>query len=112
MKNSIFYPVKLYPYALGRTIVHFILDMGIHLSSHLYYLIIRVISLPGFSWRWGRGGRETLSHCTQSYRENISKLFKHDLNRFEIFSHGHNEANDEDDSHRRSAHAFDESGRR
>ena len=53
-KLYFFYPEKLYPYALGRTIVRFILNVCIHLSPHLYYLVISVIPLTGFSC--GRGG--------------------------------------------------------
>ena len=113
MKNFIFYPVKLYPYALGRTIVCLIFDVGVHLSSHLYYLVIRVISLAALIWRWGGVGSEnSFPNRTQSHREKFSKLFKYDLNCLEILSHGNDESDEKNHSHRRSAHAFDETSRR
>ena len=101
----------LYPYTPGRTVVYLIVN-PVHLFSHLYYLVIRVISLAALIWRWGGVGSEnSFPNRTQSHREKFSKLFKYDLNCLEILSHGNDESDEKNHSHRRSAHAFNETSR-
>ena len=96
----------LYPNAPGRTVVYLIVN-PVHLFSHLYYLVIRVISLAGLVRRGGRIGRwEPFSDCVQYCRENVLKLFEHDSNRLKIFSHCNNDANHENNRHHHSAQPF------
>ena len=61
----------LYPNAPGRTVVYLIVN-PVHLFSHLYYLVIRVISLAGLDWRRGGiGCWESFPYRVRDRRENF-----------------------------------------